>query len=141
MFRSTFLALTIALLLATTSCQTYSSGLQKSLVVADEAAATGVLRTVALAQQSYSATNSGSFATFQELVASGFLDARFNSEKPAFNNYAYTMEVTKDSYQCNADPTNAGAHPGRHFYIDSSNAGIHVNATQRASASDPESAP
>lgn len=141
MFRLTFLALPIVLLLAMTSCQTYSSGLQKGLAVADEAAATGVLRTVALAQQSYSATNNGAFATFPELAASGFLDSRFNSDKPAIKDYAFTMEVTKDSYKCGADPTNTGAHPGRHFYIDSTSGAVHVNATQPASASDPEFMP
>jgi hypothetical protein len=139
-----FTALTLALMVTLTSlsCQSYSTGLQKSLVYADEASATGVLRTIALAQQSYSATNNGSYGTFQELTAAGFLDSRFNTDKPAVKDYSFSMETGKDDkgpfYKCNADPTKTGAQTGRHFYVDSSSASVHVNATQTASATDPE---
>src|SRR5262245_9818003 len=121
MFRITVLALTISLLLTTLSCSTYSTGLQKSLVFADEATATSTLRAVAIAQQSYSATNNGAFGTFQELVTASFLDSRFNSEKPTIKDYVFTMEVGKDDtgyfFKCAADPTKTGQQAGRHFYI------------------------
>jgi hypothetical protein len=142
MFRLAILTLATGLLLTTLSCSTYSSGLQKSLVFADEAAATGTLRAVAIAQQSYSATNSGSYGTFQELVGAGFLDSRFGSEKPTIKDYAFAMETGKDAsgfyYKCTADPTKVGGQAGRHFYVDSSSTALHVNATQTASATDPE---
>lgn len=142
MWRLALLVIAIGCLLTNLSCSTYSSGLQKSLVFADEAAATGILRTVALAQQSYSATNNGSYGTFQELAAAGFLDSRFTADKPAIKDYAFTMEAGQDAggyyYKCTADPTKTGEQGGRHFYIDSSAATLHVNATQIASATDPE---
>ena len=141
MFRLATLALTIPFLIGTLSCQTYSTGLQKSLVFADEAAATGILRTVAIAQQSYSATNNGAYGTFEELNAGGFLDSRFSSEKPVIKDYAFAMETGKDDtgffYKINADPTRTGQQAGRHFYVDHSSATIHVNPTQPASAADP----
>lgn len=142
MLKLAILTLSVLSLLATLSCKSYSTGLEKSLVFADEAAAAGVLRTVALAQQSYSATNTGNYGTFQELAAGGFLDSRFNSDHPAIKDYAFTMEVGKDAdgpfYRCNADPSRKDAQGGRHFYVDSSASTIHVNATQPASKSDPE---
>jgi hypothetical protein len=142
MFRLTVCAFLTLVSLVSLSCQSYSTGLQKSVVVTDETAATGVLRTVALAQQSYSAMNNGKFGTFQELSANGFLDSRFNSDKPTIKDYSFAMDVGQDAsgpfYKCTADPTNTGTQGGRHFYIDSSSAKVHVNATQTASVTDPE---
>jgi hypothetical protein len=142
MFRSTLSVFLLLLSLAWVSCQTYSTGLQKSVVVADETSVTAALRTVALAQQSYSAMNNGGYATFQELSANGFLDARFNADKPTLKGYEFAMEVGKDDkgpfYKCTADPTATGGPAGRHFYVDSSSNALHVNATQPASASDPD---
>lgn len=143
MWRLALLMMAVGCLLTNLSCSTYSSGLQKSLVFADEAAATGILRTVALAQQSYSATNNGSYGTFPELAAAGFLDSRFSTEKPTIKDYAFTMEAGKDAsggyyYRCTADPTKTGEQAGRHFYVDSTAAALHVNPTRTASATDPE---
>jgi hypothetical protein len=138
-----FAALTLTVLMgaAALSCQSYSTGLQQSLARADEAAATGALHTIALAQQTYAATNSGNYATFQQLAAGGFLDSRFNTDKPALKDYVLTMEAGVGAagpfYKCHADPTNTGPQAGRHFYLDSSSDVLHVNATQAASASDP----
>ncbi|HSS21832.1 MAG TPA: hypothetical protein VLL54_17295 [Pyrinomonadaceae bacterium] len=141
MFRLTTLALTILCLLTTLSCQSYSSGLEKTVAVADETAVTGTLHTIALAQQSYATANSGAYGTFAELAAGGFLDSRFSAEKPRIKDYAFTMEVGKDaggpSYKCSADPSDSAVRPGRHFQIDSTSDKVHVNPTQPASASDP----
>jgi len=142
MFKLAILALTLVFLLPTLSCSTYSSGLQKSLVFADETAAVGILRTVALAQQSYSATNNGAYGTFHELVANGFLDSRFDVDNPKIKDYGFTMETGTDDkgnfYKCNADPTKTGEQAGRHFFVGSGSTMIHVNPTQAASVTDPE---
>jgi hypothetical protein len=142
MIRLTVLAFLILLSLISLSCTSYTTGIQKTAVAADETSATGVLHTVALAQQTYAATNEGKFATFQELSANGLLDSRFNSDKPTVKDYSFAMEVGKDGngpyYKCSAEPTNAGVQGGRHFYLDSISGKVHVNATQPASATDPE---
>lgn len=139
MFRITILSLTVLLCLATISCQSqpYSTGLQKSVARADETAATSALRTIGVAQRTYSASSGGDFGTFQQLCDAGYLDSRFNSSKPSVKDYVLTMEVTpKGFFSCNADPI-AGPTAGRHFYIDSNSAQLHVNPTESASAKDP----
>ena len=133
-------AITFAFLICVVSlsCQSYSTGLQQSVARADETAATGALRTIATAQQTYSVTNGGSYGSFQQLCAGGYLDSRFNFEKPVLKDYVLTMENGSYSegpyFHVNAEPTGTGA--GRHFYIDQSST-LRVNATQPASASDP----
>jgi hypothetical protein len=145
MHRFAALALTVLLGAAALSCQSYSTGLQQSLARADEGAATGALRTIALAQQTYAVSNSGSYGSFQQLAAGGYLDARFNSEKPVLPDYVLTMETGTGAagpfYNCHAEPTKTGPQAGRHFYLDSTSTAIHVNADQAASASDPIAQP
>lgn len=147
MFRITILALTVLLCIASLSCQDYSTGLQRSVQRADETAAIAALHTIVLAQQTYSAGNGGDFGTFQQLCAGGYLDPRFNSSKPAIQDYVLTMEVTPKSaaqpngfYSCNADVP-AGAKTGTHFYVDSTSSELHVNPNVSATAKDPIAQP
>ena len=137
--------LMIALLLLLTctafACRSYTRTLEQSVEHADETAAIAALRTLASAQRTYSVSNSGSYGTFEQLVHGGFLDSRFNSEKPKFRGYVLTMSVTNGegasggSYSVNADPEPPQL--GRHFYMDADSGLIHINGVQRASASDP----
>ena len=144
MFRFALLATTLLICLAVVSCQNYSSGLQQSVTRADETVATGALRAIAMAQQTYSVSNEGDYGTFPQLAAGGYLDERFNSDKPALKDYVLTMEVVKGSggpfYSVNADPAGEGPQ-GRHFYMDSRSNALHANATQPATASDPVAQP
>jgi Tfp pilus assembly protein PilE len=141
MQRFVVLALTAFVSVVALSCQSYSTGLQQSLSRADEAAATAALRTIAMAQQAYSATNNGNYGSFQQLAADGSLDARFNSEKPVLPGYVLTMETGSGAagpfYKCHADPTKTGQQAGRHFYLDSTSTAVHFNETQAASETDP----
>jgi Tfp pilus assembly protein PilE len=144
MFRFAVLPLTILTCLAALSCQSYSTGLQQSAARADEMAATAALRTIATAQQTYAASNGGNYATFQQLCESGYLDSRFNSDRPELKDYVLSMEVGSAAegpyYRCNADPRDTGPQ-GRHFYLDSSSNALRANSTQPASASDPITQP
>lgn len=121
------------------ACQSYSTGLQQSVARADETAATGALRTIATAQQTYAVTNGGSYGTFQELCAGGYLDSRFNSEKPVLKDYVLSMERGSESdgpfFHALADPTGTGPQAGRHFYIDQTSV-LRVNPNQAASIAD-----
>jgi hypothetical protein len=142
MTKFALLALSLLVCLATFSCQTYTSGLKQSLTAADETSATGTLRTIALAQKTYTVTSGGEYATFQQLSEGGYLDSSFNADKPAIKDYVLTMEVTPKAngkaegfYSCNADPTREQA--GRHFYIDSTSSETHVNPSAPATANDP----
>ena len=144
MYRFAVLALTLLICSASFSCQTYTSGLQQSLAHADEAAATATLRTITLAQKTYAVSNEGGYGTFQQLCAGGYLESRFNSDKPAIKDYVLSMTVTpkaegqaEEFYSCKADPTGTGAQAGRHFYIDSTSSELHVNPSAPATAKDP----
>jgi hypothetical protein len=142
MFRFALLATIVLISFASLSCQEYSKGLQQTVTRADETVAMGALRTIAIAQQTYSVSNEGNYGTFQQLVAGGYLDERFNFDKPALKNYVLTMEIASGPpfYSCNADPAGEGPQ-GRHFYTDSKSNALHVNATQPATASDPVAQP
>jgi Tfp pilus assembly protein PilE len=123
------------------ACQSYTRSLQQSVERADETAAIAALRTVSVAQRTYSVSNDNRFGTFKQLVEGGFLDSRFSSDKPKFKGYVLTMSVTNDegasggSFSVNADPE--PPQQGRHFYVDSSSGLIQANATRPAGASDP----
>ncbi|HEV7681403.1 MAG TPA: hypothetical protein VGO68_04730, partial [Pyrinomonadaceae bacterium] len=78
MFRFALLGTAVLIGLTLVSCQNVSTPLEKTVARADEAVATGALHTIATAQQTYSISNNGSFATFQQLAGSGYLDSRFN---------------------------------------------------------------
>ncbi len=144
MYRFVVLALTVLICIASLSCQTYTTGLKQSLARADETAATSALRTIAVAQKTYSISNDGGYGTFQQLCDGGYLDSRFNSDKPAIKDYVLSMNVTQKSagqvegfYSCNADPTGTGAQAGRHFYMDSTATELHINPSEPATAKDP----
>ena len=144
MNRFALLALTLLICFASFACQTYTKGLQQTVAHADETAATATLRTIAVAQKTYVVTSGGDYGTFKQLSEGGYLDSRFNSDKPAIKDYVLTMQVTPKTdakpegfYSCSADPTGAGAQAGRHFYIDSTSPELHVNSTGPATANDP----
>ena len=148
MFRIAILPLTVLICIASLSCQSYSTGLQQSMARADETAATAALHTIVVAQQTYSAGNGGNFGSFQQLCEGGYLDSRFNSSKPAIQDYVLTMEVTPKSeaqaegfYTCNADPVRSGPQAGRHYYIDSRSSELHINPNEPATAKDPIAQP
>jgi len=126
------------------SCQSYTTGLQQSVARADETAATAALRAVAIAQQTYAVSNGGSYGTFTQLSAGGYLDERFNSEKPTIKDYLLTMEIGSGTegpyYRCYADPVRS-PQAGRHFYMDSTSTALHANNTQTASKDDPVTQP
>ena len=139
-----FLLFTFLLLssLATFGCTDYSTGLQQGSSRADETSAIGTLRTVAQAQTTYSISNAGHFATFEQLVEGGFLDSRFHHASPALHGYIFTLAVSPEtdgapgSFTCNADPDPTSPHGGRHFYIDSNSHDIRMNETQPATVKD-----
>ncbi len=137
----------IVLLLVTSisfsACQTYTTGLKQDVARANELAAMAALHAIALAQQTYSVSNGGKYGTLQQLVEGGFLDPNIsNAEK---KDYVFTVAVGQkpgsageEFYSCNADPKDK---PGRHFYIDSTSRGVHVNPTQPATSTDPTNQP
>src|SRR4051794_6357729 len=127
---------------AVVGCHSYTQALEQSVKAADETAALAAIHTAATAEQTYAMSNEGSYADFQKLASSGFLDSRFNYEKPRIKGYALTLVVTngaEPTYTLNADPE--PPQTGRHLYMDSSSGLIHVNPSQSATAVDPTLTP
>jgi hypothetical protein len=128
-------------LIALSSCQSYTSELQKSIARADDTAAIGALRAISIAQRNYNLSNPGEYGTLQQLTDRGLLDIRFGGTKPV-KDYVLTLKVIpkegaiEGSFTCNADPDTTGDKAGRHFFIDATSTDIHVNETQPATASD-----
>ena len=135
--------LAMLLCIAALSCQTYTSGLEKSVARGNETGAIGALHTIATAQQTYSISNEGNYGSLEQLSDAGYLDSRFKSAAGAVKDYVITVTTTPKapgkpaSFSCTADPKNPSPTAGRHFYVDSTSPLIHVNATQTATADDP----
>jgi Tfp pilus assembly protein PilE len=119
------------------SCQSYSTGLQQSVARADETSAIAALKTISTSQETYAASNGGSYGSFQQLCEAGYLDSRFNFTNPKMNGYVFSVSVGDKSFSSNADPAPGTAQSLRHFYIDSSSGEMHANPTQPASSADP----
>jgi prepilin-type N-terminal cleavage/methylation domain-containing protein len=110
----------------------------------NEAATMQDLKTIAAVQIQYYNTHSRSFGTFDQMVKEQMLTSKFEGNPPSPDGYIFTLKVTPKtagaptSYTLNADPqtTRSGTN---HFYIDSNDSSIHVNATQAAGPSDPVS--
>ena len=126
-------------------CSCSSSGSEglgvypKAVGAADEGSAIQNLRTIAGAQTQAKAMRN-SYGDFDTLVQLGFLDRRFAGTNPNLRGYRFTIVVNENEYSVTADPQpteNAPATGSRHFYLDSTDNVVHVNATQTASRKDP----
>ena len=107
----------------------------------NEAATLQNLRTVAAVQIQYYNTHARTFGTFDQLVKEQMLSSKFSGNPPTTDGYILNLKVVPKtstaptSYTLNADPQNE-ASGKNHFYIDSNDGSIHVNADQPASPSD-----
>lgn len=112
----------------------------KAVGAADEGFAIQALRTIATAQAQLKVTR-GSYGDFSALTQAGLLDQRFASASPSLKGYRLTMTATDSDFSVNADPESASTQQpttgSRHFYLDSSDNAIHVNATRAATKTDP----
>src|SRR5260370_36416857 len=111
----------------------------KAMGAADEAFAIQALRTIATAQ-SQSKVIRGSYGDFDALTQAGLLDQRFASAAPNLKGYSFTMRTSESDFSVTANPQTTDSQPttgSRHFYLDSSDNAIHVNASQVATKSDP----
>lgn len=107
-----------------------------------EAATLQNMRTIAAVQIQYFNTHSRTFATFEQLTKEQMLSSKFSGNPPVTDGYVFTLKVvpktatSMSSYTLNADPQDTGSGTN-HFYLDSNDSSIHVNATQSAGTNDP----
>lgn len=119
---------------------------QASVRSANEANAIRALNTIAAVQATYyNSKNRTGYATFDQLVENGLLDARFKGEAPSVDGYVYTITITARApgqpagYAVNANPekaTGLTATGNQYFYRGSDTSAVHSNATQPATAAD-----
>ncbi len=125
-----------------TSCSSSSEGLgvyPKAVGASDEGFTIQSLRTIATAEMQLKATR-GSYGDFDALTQAGFLDTRFVGQSPNLKGYRYTIKASDSDFVVNADPQTTETQPTtgvRHFYLDSLENVIHVNAARPASKDDP----
>lgn len=100
------------------------------------------LKTIAGVQITYYTGHSRTFGTFEQLIKEEALTSKFEGNPPVVDGYVLTLKVTPKtagspaSYTLNADPQTPGTGTN-HFYLDSSDSSIHINAAQPAGPGDP----
>ena len=131
-----------AVLFVSCSSRNSSEGLgvyPKAVGAGDEASAIQSLRTIATAQAQLKETR-GAYGDFDALTQAGLLDQRFAGKTPNLKGYRFTVSATDSEFTVNADPQTTETQPttgSRHFYLDSTDNSVHVNAKQPASRNDP----
>jgi prepilin-type N-terminal cleavage/methylation domain-containing protein len=100
------IAIAIIGILAAVTIPTYWSNVRK----ANQAAAVTTLNAIKLAQTKYVSDHKGQYGTFPELCEGGYLDKRFNFDKPIIQGYIFTVTLIPKSegkvaaYSINANP-------------------------------------
>ena len=117
---------------------------KSSVRKANEAAAIGTLNSIRVAQAKYVIDHKGQYGTFRQLFEEGYLDKRFNSDKPHERGYIFVITlVTKSeqkaaTFSVNANPEQAdgiGA-TGRNFYYLDPDSGICFSHVGPATSAD-----
>lgn len=117
---------------------------QGSVRKANEASAVGTLNAIRVAQAKYVVDHKGQYGTFIQLFEEGYLDKRFNDDKPHNRGYVFLMTIIPKSderaasFQVNANPEQSqgiGA-TGRNFYYVDPESGICFSKAGPATAAD-----
>ena len=117
---------------------------QSSVRKANEAAAVGTLNSVRVAQAKYVIDHKGQYGTFRQLFEEGYLDKRFNFDKPHERGYVFVITLVPKSeekaatFSLNANPEQSegiGA-TGRNFYYLDPESGICFSKVGPATAAD-----
>lgn len=118
----------------------YKSSLRK----ANEAAAVATLNAIRVAQAKYVVDHKGEYGSFRQLFDEGYLDKRFNYDKPQNRGYEFVLtlqpksEGKSASFSVNANPEQAQGigTTGRNFYYIDPDSGICYSNAGPATAAD-----
>lgn len=117
---------------------------QGSVRKANEAAAVATLNALRVAEAKYVIDHKGQYGTFRQLFEEGYVDKRFNSDKPHERGYVFVITLTAKSedkaatFSVNANPEQSqgiGA-TGKNFYYVDPESGICFSSAGPASAAD-----
>jgi prepilin-type N-terminal cleavage/methylation domain-containing protein len=115
-----------------------------SMRKANEAAAVATLNALRVAQAKYVIDHKGQYGTFPQLFEEGYVDKRFNYDKPHERGYVFVITLMAKSEEkaatffINANPEQSqgiGA-TGRNFFYVDPDSGICVSKTGPATAAD-----
>jgi len=117
---------------------------QISIRKANEAAAIATLNTIKIAEAKYVRDHKGQYATFIQLFHEGFLDKRFNVDRPHVRGYVFVLtlvdrsERAASTFKLNANPESAEgiSATGRNFYYSEPYAGLSISKQGPASSED-----
>jgi len=134
------IVIAIIAILAAIIIPNYKGSIRK----ANEAAAVAAINTIKTAEAKYTIDHKGQYGTFSQLFAAGYLDKRFNTERPRVRGYLFILtlidkpEKAAVSFQLNANPEiseGVGA-TGKVFYYSEPDAGIYASDEGPASPDD-----
>lgn len=117
---------------------------KSSIRKANEAAAVTTLSAIRVAQAKYVVDHKGQYGTFKELFEEGYLDKRFNYDRPHERGYVFVITLVPKSedkaaaFSVNANPEQSqgiGA-TGKNFYYLDADSGICFSKLGPASAAD-----
>jgi prepilin-type N-terminal cleavage/methylation domain-containing protein len=136
------LLVTIAIIgiLAGISVPIYHGSLRK----ANQAAAVATLNTIKIAEAKYVGDHNGKYGTFAEMFQEGYLDKRFNFDKPLIRGYVFSVTLVPKSpgkiatFSLNADPEQAEGMTatGKFFYYTDPENGICFSEGRPATSAD-----
>ncbi len=116
-------------------------GFKAAQKAGNEAATLQDLKTIAAIEIQYYNTHNRTFGTFEQMVQEKLLSTKFSGNPPGADGYIFTLKVIPKSatqptsYTLNADPQTDSTGTN-HFYLDSTDGSIHVNAAQPAGPND-----
>ena len=127
-------------ILASIVIPTYQSSVRK----ANEGAAVATLNTIKIAQAKYVGDHNGQYGTFKQLFEEGYLDKRFNFDRPHLRGYVFTLnliarpEKTAVTFTLNANPESSEGFTatGKNFYYTDPEGGICFSRERPATAED-----
>jgi hypothetical protein len=116
-------------------------GRMMAMRVDSEAPTLQYLRTIATVEVHYFNTHKRTFGTLDELVRDQGLSSQFNGHPAVADGYVFTLTLAtkpngSSAYKVTADPQDKTSGTN-HFYIDSDDQSIHVNAERQAGPADP----
>jgi hypothetical protein len=106
----------------------------------NEAATIQNLKTIAAAEVQYFNDHNRTFATFDQLVTAEMLSRKFDGRPTIADGYVFELTVTPKPdgsswYKITVDPQDKST-GANHFYLDSDDHRIHVNAERQAGPAD-----
>jgi type II secretory pathway pseudopilin PulG len=117
-------------------------GWKKAMRAGNETATVQNMETIAAIEAQYFTLHNRRFATIDQLVAEQMMSSKFVGNPPVADGYVLTLKLTGkktepgSSYTLNGDPIDDD-YGKKHFYLDSSSAGLHVNPDKAAGPNDP----